>query len=305
MRVARAAVRTNLACGRNPLRDRGLKYGRVRHQVLANGSPVPVADDLACRQGASSGTSEQGHSQNRKSSNDRSGVEPVEGSCGGEQYRQQNSRRAQAECPAGRSFLGFRKSQEDVADSKRNDEADQPEDCVVCVHVRPPRFRSITFPRQFQCDVDWHPCASTCMQRQWMKPPTRLRYSVVSEDFLSAGIGGAWMAANPVPLAAKGAWLHDAGGSSWRSTTAGRRHLCRGGRKRFRRHHACGAIRCDRHMRTRKNRAGARFQGCCGNWNWWSGWGSNPRPSHCERDALPAELPPHARPGDERPGKAA
>src|SRR6185312_9481008 len=31
-------------------------------------------------------------------------------------------------------------------------------------------------------------------------------------------------------------------------------------------------------------------------WNlWWSGRGSNPRPSHCERDALPAELPPHAR----------
>src|SRR5688572_23116034 len=27
--------------------------------------------------------------------------------------------------------------------------------------------------------------------------------------------------------------------------------------------------------------------------SWWSGWGSNPRPSHCERDALPAELPPH------------
>src|SRR5690349_12188217 len=26
---------------------------------------------------------------------------------------------------------------------------------------------------------------------------------------------------------------------------------------------------------------------------WWSGRGSNPRPSHCERDALPAELPPH------------
>ena len=25
----------------------------------------------------------------------------------------------------------------------------------------------------------------------------------------------------------------------------------------------------------------------------WSGRGSNPRPSHCERDALPAELPPH------------
>ena len=28
---------------------------------------------------------------------------------------------------------------------------------------------------------------------------------------------------------------------------------------------------------------------------WWSGRGSNPRPSHCERDALPTELPPHAR----------
>jgi hypothetical protein len=28
---------------------------------------------------------------------------------------------------------------------------------------------------------------------------------------------------------------------------------------------------------------------------WWSGRGSNPRPSHCERDALPAELPPHAK----------
>src|SRR5690554_1400316 len=27
---------------------------------------------------------------------------------------------------------------------------------------------------------------------------------------------------------------------------------------------------------------------------WWSGGGSNSRPSHCERDALPAELPPHA-----------
>ena len=26
---------------------------------------------------------------------------------------------------------------------------------------------------------------------------------------------------------------------------------------------------------------------------WWSGGGSNSRPSHCERDALPAELPPH------------
>src|SRR5688572_31546289 len=28
---------------------------------------------------------------------------------------------------------------------------------------------------------------------------------------------------------------------------------------------------------------------------WWSGRGSNPRPSHCERDALPTELPPHTR----------
>ncbi len=26
---------------------------------------------------------------------------------------------------------------------------------------------------------------------------------------------------------------------------------------------------------------------------WWSGRGSNPRPLHCERSALPAELPPH------------
>src|SRR6266403_9672 len=32
-----------------------------------------------------------------------------------------------------------------------------------------------------------------------------------------------------------------------------------------------------------------------GTGSWWSGRGSNPRPSHCERDALPAELPPHAR----------
>ena len=32
--------------------------------------------------------------------------------------------------------------------------------------------------------------------------------------------------------------------------------------------------------------------------NWWSGRGSNPRPSHCERDALPTELPPHDKGGD-------
>src|SRR5437588_10622676 len=28
---------------------------------------------------------------------------------------------------------------------------------------------------------------------------------------------------------------------------------------------------------------------------WWSGGGSNSRPSHCERDALPAELPPRGK----------
>ena len=28
---------------------------------------------------------------------------------------------------------------------------------------------------------------------------------------------------------------------------------------------------------------------------WWRGGGSNSRPSHCERDALPAELPPQRR----------
>src|SRR6266702_1833663 len=31
-------------------------------------------------------------------------------------------------------------------------------------------------------------------------------------------------------------------------------------------------------------------------YSWWSGGGSNSRPSHCERDALPAELPPHDLP---------
>jgi hypothetical protein len=29
-------------------------------------------------------------------------------------------------------------------------------------------------------------------------------------------------------------------------------------------------------------------------WNWWSRQGSNLRPSHCERDALPTELRPHS-----------
>jgi hypothetical protein len=28
---------------------------------------------------------------------------------------------------------------------------------------------------------------------------------------------------------------------------------------------------------------------------WWRRGGSNSRPSHCERDALPAELLPHAK----------
>src|SRR6185437_9158738 len=40
-----------------------------------------------------------------------------------------------------------------------------------------------------------------------------------------------------------------------------------------------------------KPRRGAVFRVLL-EWNWWSGGGSNSRPSHCERDALPAELPP-------------
>src|SRR3546814_14714366 len=32
---------------------------------------------------------------------------------------------------------------------------------------------------------------------------------------------------------------------------------------------------------------------------WWSGWGSNPRPSRCERDALPAERSEERRVGKE------
>ena len=35
--------------------------------------------------------------------------------------------------------------------------------------------------------------------------------------------------------------------------------------------------------------------GLKGSRNWWSGRGSNPRPPHCERGALPSELPPHGR----------
>ena len=33
--------------------------------------------------------------------------------------------------------------------------------------------------------------------------------------------------------------------------------------------------------------------GFCLSNQWWRGGGSNSRPSHCERDDLPAELPPH------------
>lgn len=31
-----------------------------------------------------------------------------------------------------------------------------------------------------------------------------------------------------------------------------------------------------------------------GRWEWWSDRGSNPGPSACKADALPAELPPHS-----------
>jgi hypothetical protein len=33
--------------------------------------------------------------------------------------------------------------------------------------------------------------------------------------------------------------------------------------------------------------------GCAASVSWWSGRESNPRPLHCERSALPTELPPH------------
>src|SRR5258706_14655485 len=38
------------------------------------------------------------------------------------------------------------------------------------------------------------------------------------------------------------------------------------------------------------------LNGCVSSW-WWRRRGSNPRPSHCERDALPAELRPHGGAG--------
>lgn len=37
---------------------------------------------------------------------------------------------------------------------------------------------------------------------------------------------------------------------------------------------------------------------------WWRGWESNPRPHHCERCALPTELPPHTTPPGCLPGGA-
>ena len=38
----------------------------------------------------------------------------------------------------------------------------------------------------------------------------------------------------------------------------------------------------------------SRLHDRCRKVKWWSGGGSNSRPSHCERDALPAELPPQS-----------
>ena len=44
---------------------------------------------------------------------------------------------------------------------------------------------------------------------------------------------------------------------------------------------------------TRQRLAGRALTGSRSLCGWWRGGGSNSRPSHCERDALPAELPPH------------
>lgn len=51
---------------------------------------------------------------------------------------------------------------------------------------------------------------------------------------------------------------------------------------------------CGQNLRPNaKQRTTSRDVVRCFYWNcWWSGGGSNSRPSHCERDALPAELPP-------------
>ena len=48
-----------------------------------------------------------------------------------------------------------------------------------------------------------------------------------------------------------------------------------------------GARMCPFHQAVRR---GCKISLC---FNWWSRGGSNSRPSHCERDALPAELRPH------------
>src|SRR5688572_32358999 len=52
------------------------------------------------------------------------------------------------------------------------------------------------------------------------------------------------------------------------------------------------------HVKTRspsENGASAGLGGVLHGGIWWSGGGSNSRPSHCERDALPAELPPRGK----------
>src|SRR5690606_12657505 len=45
--------------------------------------------------------------------------------------------------------------------------------------------------------------------------------------------------------------------------------------------------------RSRKIWETSAFVGLAWTVKWWSGGGSNSRPLHCERSALPAELPPH------------
>ena len=77
-------------------------------------------------------------------------------------------------------------------------------------------------------------------------------------------------------------------------------------RKRKREANLGGFGRCSRRAWHRQNRAGSaptrdsgqQKTGLEGRFllvHWWSGGGSNSRPSHCERDALPAELPPHVK----------
>src|SRR5690606_29004993 len=45
----------------------------------------------------------------------------------------------------------------------------------------------------------------------------------------------------------------------------------------------------------KKPAASTTWRASCVACFWWSGGGSNSRPSHCERDALPAELPPQIK----------